>query len=301
MRKYFGIFLLTAVGILGILTYYSNYELRLVPNKPHLRPEESIPSPKELKKDFELRGGSERDNRGFPQRKNVDLSSMFPGLFFREGPKETKQVALSFDDGPDSQYTPQILDILSKNSVRATFFLIGNRAQILPEVVKRMVNEGHIFGNHSMTHPNIIKLDKAETAKEVNDAEAALASIAGYKPLLFRSPYGSLTPEKVQEIEKLGVKIIAWNVDSLDWKSLTAEQVKTNILENVKAGSIILQHCSGSREENLTGSVTALNDVIVTLKKEGYKFVTIPELLGIPYKKAECGYKAKPAAEKGGL
>ena len=94
-----------------------------------------------------------------------------------------------------------------------------------------------------------------------------------------------MDPEKVREISKLKVKIIAWNVDSLDWKSLTAEQVKSNILENVKEGSIILQHSSGSEEENLTGSVAALKDIIKTLKKEGYKFVTVPDLLDIPYKR----------------
>jgi peptidoglycan/xylan/chitin deacetylase (PgdA/CDA1 family) len=287
MRKYLGIILVAFIGIAAVMTFYSKYELRLAPNKPHLRPQENLPSPKQLQKNFELKGGSERDNRGFPQRTIIDLSSMFPGLFFREGPKNVKEVALTFDDGPDSQYTPQILEILSKNSVPATFFIIGNRAQIFPDVVKRMVREGHIIGNHSMTHPNIVKLNAQETAKEIKDAETVLASLAGYKPLLFRSPYGSLDPEKVKDIEKLGVKIIAWNVDSLDWKSLTAEQVKSNILENVKAGSIILQHCAGSTEENLTGTVGALNDVIVTLKKEGYKFVTVPEILKIPYKKAE--------------
>ncbi|MDD2401785.1 MAG: polysaccharide deacetylase family protein, partial [Clostridia bacterium] len=223
--------------------------------------------------------------RGFPQREIVDLVSMFPDIFYREGDKKVKEVALTFDDGPDSVYTPEILDILKKNKVKATFFLIGNRAELFPDVVKRMVKEGHIIGNHSMNHANIVKLSKSETSKEIKDAEDVLVTLTGYKPALFRSPYGSLNPEKVKEIEKLEVKIIAWNVDSLDWKSLTAEQVKTNILENVKEGSIILQHSSGSREEDLTGSVAALKDVIKVLKKDGYKFVTIPELLNIKYKK----------------
>ena len=277
--------LLLLVGLVAGIAYYGEYELKFVPNKPDLRSEGNIPSPLEMKNDFRLSGGSERDNRGFPQREIVDLVSMFPDVFYREGDKKVKEVALTFDDGPDSVYTPEILDILKKNKVKATFFLIGNRAELFPDVVKRMVKEGHIIGNHSMNHANIVKLSKSETSKEIKDAEDVLVTLTGYKPALFRSPYGSLNPEKVKEIEKLEVKIIAWNVDSLDWKSLTAEQVKTNILENVKEGSIILQHSSGSREEDLTGSVAALKDVIKVLKKDGYKFVTIPELLNIKYKK----------------
>lgn len=286
MRKRTVVISLGVLLIIGALwAYFSEYELRFVPNKPDLRPEENTPAPEELDDNFELSGGSERDNRGFPQRKIVDLVSMFPELFYRQGPSNVKRVALTFDDGPDSVYTPQILDILRKEKVNATFFIIGERAKLFPDVVKRMVKEGHIIGNHSMTHPNIIKLNNQQTAKEIKDCENVVNSLAGYRPALFRSPYGSLDPEKVREIGKLKVKIIAWNVDSLDWKSLTAEQVKANILENVREGSIILQHSSGSEEENLTGSVAALKDVIKILKKEGYKFVTVPELLDIPYKK----------------
>lgn len=286
MRKKTVVISLAALFVIGALwAYFSEYELRFVPNKPDLRPEENAPAPQELDGNFELSGGSERDNRGFPQRKIVDLVSMFPDLFYRQGPNDVKKVALTFDDGPDSVYTPQILDILRENKVKATFFLIGERAKLFPDVVKRMAKEGHIIGNHSMTHPNIIKLNDQQTAKEIKDCENIIKSLAGYRPALFRSPYGSLDPEKVRAIGKLKVKIIAWNVDSLDWKSLTAEQVKTNILENVREGSIILQHSSGSEKENLTGSVAALKDIIKTLKKEGYKFVTVPELLDIPYKK----------------
>lgn len=273
------------LGMVAFWAYFSDSELRFVPNKPHLRPQENLPTPTELEREFELSGGSERDNRGFPQRKIVDLVSKFPDLFYRQGAGNEKKVALTFDDGPDSVYTPQILDILRDYKVKGTFFLIGNRADLFPEVVQRMVKEGHIIGNHSMTHPNIIKLNKEQTAKEIKECEDVLRSLTGYRTALFRSPYGSLNPEKVREIAQMKVKIIAWNVDSLDWKSLTAEQVKYNILENAREGSIILQHASGSKEENLTGSVAALKDVIEVLKKEGYQFVTVPELLDIPYKK----------------
>lgn len=273
------------VAVLGFLAYRSPYELRLVPNRPHLRPGPSLPSPLEAKARFALEGGSERDNRGYPQREIIDLASAYPGLFFREGPLKEKRVALTFDDGPDSVYTPQILDILKERNVKATFFLIGNRVETFPDIVTRMVQEGHIIGNHTMTHPVIVKLSNTKVQENILQAEEALSKIIGYRPALFRSPYGSLNPAKIELLNNLNYKIIAWNVDSLDWKSLTAEQVKFNILENVREGSIILQHSAGGEGENLTGTVEALRDVIATLQKENFQFVTIPQLLNISYVK----------------
>lgn len=284
-RRIFAMSLALVFGVLALVTYYSGYQLRLVPNEPDLRPRLGEPSPLEQREEFQLQGGSERRVRGFPQRKIIDLVSLFPDSFFREGPTDQKVVALTFDDGPDSVYTPQIMDVLKEHKIKATFFLIGNRAELFPEVIKRMVKEGHVVGNHTMNHPDILKLNQAQTEKEIMDCEQVLAKYTGYNTALFRSPYGSLDPDKVRFIKKQGYKIIAWNVDSLDWKSLSAEQVKYNILDNVREGSIILQHSSGGKEENLEGTVAALPEIIEILRGEGYKFVTVPELLDIRYKK----------------
>lgn len=280
-----GLLSIALLGVLAAVLYFSDYELRIVPDRPDTRPKLEQPSPRERTDQFELAGGSERENRGFPQREIVDLASRFPDLFFRQGSPKVKEIALTFDDGPDTVYTPEIMDILKQEKIKATFFLIGKRAQLFPDVVERMVREGHVVGNHSMTHANIAKLSREKINEEVKQAEEVLSKLAGYRPSLFRSPYGSLNPEQVKQIGDLKYKIIGWNVDSLDWKSLSAEQVQYNILENVREGSIILQHSSGSAKEDLTGSVEALRRVIKTLKKEGYKFVTIPQLLDIPYRK----------------
>jgi peptidoglycan/xylan/chitin deacetylase (PgdA/CDA1 family) len=113
---------LITVSLVAAFAYFSEYELRLVPNKPDLRPKAARPQPQELQAEFKLEGGSERDNRGFPQREIVDLASAYPGIFFREGDPKKKQVALTFDDGPDSVYTPQMLDVLSRHQVKGTFF-----------------------------------------------------------------------------------------------------------------------------------------------------------------------------------
>lgn len=234
---------------------------------------------------FELAGGPERTTRGFPQREIIDLVSEYPQDFFRQGSMKEAKVALSFDDGPDNDYTVKILDVLKKHKVKATFFLIGKRCEMYPEVVDRMVKEGHIIGNHSWSHPNIIKLSNRKALKEFLDAEKFIKKQAGYAPTLIRSPYGSLDREKVELFRDKGYKIIAWNVDSLDWKGLSAAEVKTNVLENMQQGSIILQHSSGGVGEDLSGTVEALDGIIRVLKKDGYRFVTVDKLLDLSYKK----------------
>lgn len=234
---------------------------------------------------FELDGGPERTGRGFPQREIIDLASEFPGIVYNQGSNDVKEVALTFDDGPDTDTTVQILDILKKHNIKATFFIIGKRAEADRVVLERMITEGHIIGNHTWSHPNLMKLDKETLVKELMAVEELVLEVAGYRTSLFRSPYGSLKRENVKQIADLDYKIIAWNVDSLDWKSLTGEQVRTNILENVKNGSIILQHSAGGPGEDLSGTVEALPTIITTLQKDGYKFVTVPKLLNIPYTK----------------
>ncbi|MFZ7102665.1 MAG: polysaccharide deacetylase family protein [Peptococcaceae bacterium] len=235
--------------------------------------------------DFELAGGSEKEGRGFPQREIIDLASEYPKVFYRQGSQKQAKVALTFDDGPDNNYTVKILDVLKKHDVPATFFVIGQRCKMYPQIVERMVKEGHILGSHTWSHPNLIKISDQEAIKEISSTEEIIKNETGYTPLLFRSPYGSMDRQKVELVRDRGYKIIAWDVDSLDWKGLSAAEVKTNVLENMHQGSIILQHCAGGVGEDLSGTVQALDDVIRVLKEDGYQFVTVDKLLGIPYRK----------------
>ena len=281
-----------AVGILALFVfgYYlteAGWQIRLVPNRsvPRELTEYRTPQKPIDSAAYRLDGGPERTGRGFPQREIIDLASEFPGIVYNQGDPSEKKVALTFDDGPDPDTTVQILDVLKEHDVKATFFVIGKRAEADEPVLKRMKDEGHIIGNHTWNHPNLMKLDKETITKELMETEDFVEKAVGYKMSLFRSPYGSLNRDNVKQVADLGYKIIAWNVDSLDWKSLSGEQVRTNILENVRNGSIILQHSAGGPGEDLSGTVEALPVIITTLKKEGYKFVTIPELLDIPYQK----------------
>ncbi|MFZ5944560.1 MAG: polysaccharide deacetylase family protein [Bacillota bacterium] len=251
----------------------------------YLFPSSNIARKPVAPKEFELAGGPEKEERGFPQREIIDLASEYPKVFYRQGSIKEAKVALSFDDGPDNNYTVKMLDILKKHNVPATFFVIGKRCELYPEVIDRMVKEGHLIGNHTWSHPNIVKLSNSKVIEEVTATDKVIKSRAGYSPLLFRSPYGSIDRQKVELLRDRGYKITAWNVDSLDWKGLSAAEVKTNILENMTQGSIILQHSAGGIGEDLSGSVEALDDIIRVLKKDGYQFVTVDKLLGIKGKK----------------
>ncbi len=208
----------------------------------------------------------------------LNYEQQFSHVFTRNGPPVNK-VALTFDDGPDLVYTPKILNILKKEHVKATFFVLGVNAARYPEIIRRIVKEGHTLGNHTFDHINLIHSTRSKIKWEISATEQVLVRISGQSPRWFRAPYGNVNSLVLNELQQLGYHAVNWSVDSNDWKSLPAKTVKQNILHDVKPGAIILQHCAGNEREDLTGTVRALPDVIRTLKKRGYQFVTIPQLL----------------------
>lgn len=190
----------------------------------------------------------------------------------------SKQVALTFDDGPDNNYTLQILDILKKYKIKATFFLIGARAKAHPDVVKKIINEGHVIGNHTWNHPDLLRLSKNDVLTEVSMADEELFKIAGYHSTLFRPPYGNTNSHLNKILISKGYNIILWSVDTRDWAGTSVYGIMKDVRNEIRPGGIILQHCNG----NLSNTVKALPQIITYLKDKGYSFVTIPELLNIP-------------------
>jgi peptidoglycan-N-acetylglucosamine deacetylase len=215
----------------------------------------------------------------------ADLRRKYPATFMLNGTPNRRQVALTFDDGPDLEFTPQILDVLKKNHVRATFFLLGNRAKAHPEMVRRIFREGHQIGNHSYNHPVFPKISDLEFRRQVEQAESVLQSIIGYSPRFVRPPYGAVNEKQIKWLATQHYKVVNWNVDSLDWKGLKSDQVLKNVMQKARPGSIILQHCAGGRGEDLSGTVKALPKIIEKLRGEGVEFVTVSELLRISSKK----------------
>lgn len=222
-------------------------------------------------------GGPERPEEHAPHIEHLDWASKYPTEVILHGPLR-KEVALTFDDGPDDQWTPKVLDVLARFHVKATFFVVGRRCERTPDVLRRIAQEGHMIGNHSWNHPNLAKLNAVEVHSQIQRTDEVIRKLTGTTPVLLRPPYGELSDTVVEEAIKAKKKIILWNVDSLDWMQLNAKQVAANILAHTHPGSIILQHSAGGVGESLQGTVDALPVVIQTLQSRSYKLLTVPQL-----------------------
>ena len=182
---------------------------------------------------------------------------------------EHKLAALTFDDGP-GPYTEQLLDGLRERGVQATFFVLGSRAQMYPEVVERISQEGHQLGNHSYSHANLNKLSVSAALKEMTGTDGILYDITGGgSPYFYRVPYGNSTGALR---DKFGSPAVFWSVDTLDWKYRDASQVASNIKRDIKDGSIVLLH--DIHKTSVQGVLMAIDD----LQRDGYEFVTVREL-----------------------
>lgn len=219
-----------------------------------------------------------------PQRnKGLSLSQLlrkYPDTIKTQGPRR-KIIALTFDDVPDPRFTPQLLDVLHKYNVKATFFVVGSRAEKHPGLVARIIREGHAIGNHSYNHPEFGKLGMNEFRTQIIRTENIIQALAGYKPRLIRPPYGDISEQQLKWARAHGYKLVNWNVDSLDWRGLSKTQVRNNILSRAGKGAIILQHGGGGRGSNLQGTIQALPEVISIMRKRGYSFVTVPQMFEV--------------------
>jgi peptidoglycan/xylan/chitin deacetylase (PgdA/CDA1 family) len=189
----------------------------------------------------------------------------------------SKVVALTFDDGADGANTNKILDILAKNNVKATFFLTGSGANNHPQYIKNIAAKGHQLGNHSYTHPDFTKLTATQMKSELDRTEAKIKSITGKttKPI-FRAPFGAVNSAVLSGVGAAGYGYtIQWNIDTVDWKGVTASQINTKVQANIKPGSIVLMHTGAGAP----GTPLALPTMIAQLKAKGYKFVTVSQLL----------------------
>lgn len=209
-----------------------------------------------------------------------------PYVVARIGTKNKKQIALTFDDGPDEKYTPQVLDILKNSDAKATFFLIGSKIMKYPGIAERILREGGEVGNHTFTHPNTTYLGEKNLEIELSAFQRALESVSGKHTVLFRPPYGEdVEPEKTEELKsilttsRLGYLTVAMHIDPRDWQTSDAEMIVQKTIEAAEAGkgNIVLLH-DGGGDRNLT--LEALPGIIAELKNRGFEFVTVSELIG---------------------
>lgn len=191
---------------------------------------------------------------------------------------ETKEkaVALTFDDGPHPKHTAEILDILSNYNAKATFFVVGENAEKNTDLILRQYNEGHEIANHTYTHP--LKTTPAKLEIELKQTDELIFSITGTHPALFRPVEGQYTDQMIQSVVKKGYQVVmwSWHQDTEDWKNPGVHRIEKTVLKGVKPGNIILFHDGGG---NRRQTVEALEKIIPELKKQGYEFVTVSELI----------------------
>ena len=186
---------------------------------------------------------------------------------------QEKQVAISFDAAWGADKTQEIIDILNEYNVTATFFLVGFWVDDYPEMVKAIDEAGLEIGTHSNTHPDMVKLDKATILSELETSISKITAITGKEVKVFRPPYGSYNNTLINACEELGLQAVQWDVDTLDWKGLSASQVTDRVMKNVQNGSIILMH------NNADNVCDALRLTLDWLTMKGYKVTSVGELI----------------------
>ena len=186
---------------------------------------------------------------------------------------DKKVVCLSFDAGWGNEDTQKLIDILGKYNIKATFFLVGQWVDKYPDSTKALSDAGHSIQNHSNTHPYMTQLSAENMKNQVEECNKKIEKITGKKPLLLRPPYGDYNNTLVKTLEGMGMYSVQWDVDSLDWKDYDAQTIYNNVVPKVKPGSIILFHNAALHTPE------ALPKIIEELKKQGYSFMTIADLI----------------------
>ena len=225
-------------------------------------------------------------NSGLITAENV---TDFPSSYdiTRWGGSDSKKLAITFDDGPDANYTPKILDILKKYNVPATFFVIGSNANSNQGILKRIVDDGNEIGNHTYTHPNISAISAQQFNIELDATERLFEGVLGRKSLLFRPPYSEdvepNTPDQVQPLiatKVLGYYTVGMHIDPSDWNKPGTDQIVNTVVSEAQNGdgNIILLHDSGGNRDE---TVAALPQIIERLQAQGFQFVTVSDLMGL--------------------
>jgi peptidoglycan/xylan/chitin deacetylase (PgdA/CDA1 family) len=195
--------------------------------------------------------------------------------FIRMGGKETRDIALTFDDGP-GQDTERLLDVLERLRVPATFFMLGRNIPDFPDAVKRQVDSGYAMNDHSVDHADLRTLSEDGQRAEVADAAQRIEDSGAPYPRLFRPPYGSYNQTTHEVLGRLRMLSVLWSVDSQDYTKPGVDQIVQNVVSAVNPGAIVLMHDGGG---DRTQTIAAVQRIVPELRRQGYRFVTVPRLL----------------------
>jgi peptidoglycan/xylan/chitin deacetylase (PgdA/CDA1 family) len=195
--------------------------------------------------------------------------------FVREGATHGRDIALTFDDGP-GPYTPQVLSVLERMHVRATFFAIGKMLRYFSVSTVREIEDGDVIGDHTESHPMLAHLSTHDQFEELFEQIARIELLGGHRPVLFRPPYGSFNATTMHELKRLHLLMVLWSVDTDDYLQPGVSTIVERALEGAHPGAIILMHDAGGVR---TQTIEALPQIITGLRKRGYRLVTVPRLL----------------------
>jgi len=202
----------------------------------------------------------------------------FFGPFICEGDASKKQVALTFDDGPDARSTPALLDLLRENKVEAAFFCIGKRVAAEPDLAKRIFAEGHMVENHSFAHSNTTNFFTVpQLVHDLAQTQIIIQAATSHVPTLFRPPVGLSNPNVFRAAKTLGLRVVGWSIRSLDTKINEPEKIVARIERGLKPGAIILLHDGNIPAERLVLTVKLL---LTKLREHGYEVVRLDKLIG---------------------
>jgi peptidoglycan-N-acetylglucosamine deacetylase len=203
------------------------------------------------------------------------------GRTFVAGIRGSKKIALTYDDGPNDPHTWQMLEVLARHSVRATFIMIGHYVQQRPDIARAVAQAGHVIGNHTFTHPLLIFKSEAETRLQLVDCHQALQDAVGEHSNLFRPPFGGRRPATIKIARELGLRTVMWNVTGYDWNAPPAAVIEKKVARQIRGGDVILLHDGGHRAfaTDRAQSVIASDNLVRRYKDQGYEFVTVPEMI----------------------
>ncbi len=193
----------------------------------------------------------------------------------------SKQLALTFDDGPNDPYTLKLLEVLARHDVGATFFLIGRYVRERPDLARELAKAGHAIGNHTFTHPLLIFQSESEIRRQLSNCTAALHDAIGEHSNLFRPPFGGRRPAVLRIARELGLDPVMWNVAGYDWKTPPATEIEAKVARQVRGGDVILLHDGGHKRMGTDRSqtVVATDHLIAHYKSAGYEFLTVPQMM----------------------
>ena len=207
--------------------------------------------------------------------------SQLYGRTFTGASAGTRELALTFDDGPNDPWTPRLLDVLARHQVRATFFMIGSYARQKPQLALAVAEAGHEIGNHTQTHPNLAYCSAGRLRLELSDCEAALNDVIGEHAAYFRPPFGGRRPAVLRAARRAGLATIMWRASAYDWELPTADAIVAKVVSQVRGGEVILMHDGSHRGMGWDRGPTvgAADELIRRYAGEGYRFVTVGEMM----------------------